>query len=291
MNLIDTAVARVREAVEKYNPIAIVALFSGGHDSGTASLIAHESGADTTLHINTGIGVEQTRDYVRDICSERKWSLKEYKAVENTKADGTPDPQIYADMVRENGFPGKPGHLIMYSSLKERQLARFERDIGATSKKPVLYVGGARTDESSRRMLNMKKSGMTYKKGRVVFCNPIHDFTKSDCHSCMEHCGLRRNVVVDLIHKSGECLCGAFAERGELAELKLWFPDTAKIIEDLEREVFDKFPWGWEDGPPEWEMDERRGQPHLFDMPLCHRCNLNYETKKNQKTETQQTIQ
>jgi len=30
---------------------------------------------------------------------------------------------------------------------------------------------------------------------------------------------LKRNEVVDLIHKSGECLCGAFAKPGELKRL------------------------------------------------------------------------
>ncbi len=68
-DLIRKAVKRTRGWIEKFNPIAVVGLLSGGHDSMTANLIAHEAGADMSLHINTGIGVEQTRDYVRDNCS------------------------------------------------------------------------------------------------------------------------------------------------------------------------------------------------------------------------------
>jgi 3'-phosphoadenosine 5'-phosphosulfate sulfotransferase (PAPS reductase)/FAD synthetase len=273
--IIDKAVARVRAAVERFNPKAIVSLFSGGHDSATATLIAHEAGADQTLHVNTGIGVEQTRDYVRDTCAERDWNLQEYRATENTHADGSPDPQIYDEIVKKYGFPGEPQHSLMYSKLKERQLRRFERDIGATTKQPVLYISGARSDESVRRMGNVKPEPQ--KKGRQVWLNAIHDFSKKDCANCMAHCGLKRNEVVDLIHKSGECLCGAFAKPGELSELEIWFPKEAKRIRDLEQEVVPKFPWNWEDSPPEWYNEKKQGQTFMFRydefQPLCHRCN------------------
>ena len=36
---------------------------------------------------------------------------------------------------------------------------------------------------------------------------------------------------------SGECLCGAYAKRGELDEIALWYPDVAARIRDLERRV------------------------------------------------------
>lgn len=276
MNLIDAAISRIRNAADRFKPKHIVALFSGGHDSATASLIAHEAGADITLHINTGIGVEQTRNYVRDISSQRDWNLMEYKAEENTKADGTPDPQIYRELVLDQGFPGPGMHRKMYNRLKERNLSRFERDMGATPKHPILYIGGMRTSESTRRMLNMKRdeeTGLTV-SGRKIFLAPIHDFRKSDCNFCMEVCGLRRNEVVDLIHKSGECLCGAFAKHGEFEELKMWFPETAKQIEDLEKEVMPRFPWRWGSKAPQWWKDERAGQMSLFDQPLCHNCNF-----------------
>lgn len=286
--MIDKAIERIRAAVDRFKPVATVALFSGGHDSATANLVAHEAGADMTLHIDTGIGVEQTRDYVREICSGRNWNLKEYKASENVNRKGVFDPQIYADMVRQYGFPGPFMHTKMYNRLKQRQLERFERDIGATPANPVLYVSGVRMDESKRRMRHItgdKEVGINRDGAHRVFCSPIYDFKKRDCLDCMSTCGLKRNEVVDLIHKSGECLCGAYAEKGELAELKVWFPETAKIIEDLEREVWHKFPWKWEDpGPPKWYQEMRRGQEMLFDMagtiddqPLCNRCNINFE--------------
>ncbi len=278
--LINKAIARVRAAVEQYKPIAVVGLFSGGHDSATANVIAHEAGADFSLHINTGIGIPQTREYVGETCSAHDWKLREYKATENTLADGTPAPQFYEDIVRANGFHGAFGHRMMYVKLKERQLRRFEREIGATTKRPVMYLSGCRSEESERRMgtTNLVPQVM----GRQVWVNHIHDFTKLDCGRCMKHCGVERNQVVDLIHKSGECLCGAFAKKGELAEVKLWFPEVAKRIEDLEREVADRWPWKWEDNcPPKWFRQEQQGQESFLDFrgmakeqPMCRKCNL-----------------
>lgn len=280
-NLIRATIKRTREWIEQFNPIAVVGLLSGGHDSMTANLIAHEAGADISLHINTGIGIEQTRDYVRENCASRKWKLAEYKATENTYADGTPKPQIYEDIVRQYGFPGPSQHAVMYSLLKERQLERFERDIGANPKRPVIYISGARADESVRRMGTVTTEPDI--QGRQIWINGIYDFTKSDCSNCISHFGVKRNEVVDLIHKSGECLCGAYADQGELEELKTWFPEVAKRITDLEREVEDKFPWRWEDvGPPKWFKQKQQGQTFMFDydklaqeQPLCRNCNLN----------------
>lgn len=273
---LNQAIGRITDARRRFNPVAVIGLFSGGHDSAAANLIAHAAGADASLHINTGIGVEQTREYVRRTCADRQWKLYEYNAVENTKKDGTPDPQIYADIVRKDGFPGPFMHRKMYNRLKQRQLERFERDIRATPKSPVIYISGIRSDESKRRKMHLasdKETGLN-RKGRQIFLAPIHDWSKRDCAECMTHFNQPRNEVVDLIHKSGECLCGAFAKPGELAELKCWFPETAKIIEDLEKEVMTKFPWGWESKPPKWWAGYLAGQQELFNQPLCTNCNL-----------------
>lgn len=276
---IEAAIQRVRAAVEQYNPIAVVGLFSGGHDSATANLIAHESGATMSLHINTGIGIQQTRDYVEETCDRRRWKYAEYKAVENVNSAGEPDAQFYEDIVRKEGFPGAFAHRMMYSRLKERPLRMFERDMGFTPKRPVIYLTGVRADESERRM---GTNAYCEKRGRAVWLNHINDFTKSDCGNCMRHLGQPRNEVVDLIHKSGECLCGAFAKPGELAELRMWFPEVAKRIDDLEKEVMQRLPWGWEDnGPPDWWKEKNQGQMFMLDydqlaqeQPLCRKCNL-----------------
>jgi hypothetical protein len=50
---------------------------------------------------------------------------------------------------------------------------------------------------------------------------------------------------------SGECLCGAFAHKDELAEVEMFFPDVAAQIRELEVEVAAAghpakiCKWGW----------------------------------------------
>jgi 3'-phosphoadenosine 5'-phosphosulfate sulfotransferase (PAPS reductase)/FAD synthetase len=268
------AVEIIEDAIEEFKPQWVFGLFSGGHDSLTACYIASLAPKfDGCIHINTGIGIPATRQFVIDTCQQHGWPLKEYKATENTKADGSPDPQNYDEVVLKHGFPGPFAHRMMYTKLKERQLLRLAREHEGR----ILFVSGVRQQESERRM---RHTQVFQKEGRRAWVAPIWDWSKSDCSNLMEQEGLKRNEIVDLIHKSGECLCGAFAKKGELEELKLW-PQTRPAydrIKALEQKVKDAgLPWGWEAaGPPEWFTEKKRGQEFMldYDSPqhLCWSC-------------------
>lgn len=203
------AIEIIDRAVEKYKPIAVYGLFSGGDDSLTSLGIAARSKAFTcAAHINTGIGIEETREFVRETCQREGWGLKEYKAAENKRADGKPDPMIYKDLVRKYGFPGPPGHSLMYNKLKERPLRMLIRDTkkGHPRRSHVILVTGCRSQESLRRMGNVTPED---KRGSSVWLNPIHDWSKQDCLDFIEWAKYPRNPVSQKIHKSGECLCVA----------------------------------------------------------------------------------
>lgn len=88
-------------------------------------------------------------------------------------------------------------------------------------------------------------------EGRRIWVAPIHDWSKLDTTNLLEFVGQRRNPVVDLIHRSGECNCGAFAKKGELQELSLWSETrpTYEWITELEREVVPVFGRGWGERP------------------------------------------
>lgn len=281
-HMVELAVGRINSAIETFKPKLVVGLNSGGHDSLSCNLVASKASRfDGCLHVNTGIGIPATRDFVRATCERQRWHLWEYKAIENTKADGTPDPMDYDAIVRQYGFPGPDAHRFMYVKLKDRCIQRFLRDVGASPKSPVLFISGARTEESQRRMGNTKTEPSNY--GRSVWLNAIHDWTKVDTNSLIDGLKVERNLVVDLIHKSGECLCGAYAKPGELEELKQWpltRPAYDRII-NLQSEVATRFPWKWEEAPPEWWNEKTDGQTFLLDydepesweQPLCHGCN------------------
>lgn len=272
------ALGRLSAAIDEWNPIAVFGLFSGGHDSFSACYVAtHHRQCREVVHINTNTGVEATRDYVLDTCWQRGWRLREFKAVENMRADGTIDPQDYRAMVLRHGFPGPAGHRYMYIRLKERALKMLARHAGADCrgkiKRRIMLVSGCRSEESDRRMGTVNEVQL---HGREVWVAPIHDWSKLDTSHLLELADQPRNPVVDLIHKSGECLCGAFAKPGELEELGLW-PITRPAydrIKALEIEVRAAgHNWGWGERPP------KKGKIVIHEPPgpLCWSCGKQQE--------------
>lgn len=257
------ATAVIDSAVATHNASRVFAMFSGGHDSLTATHIAAQHPKFVAaVHINTGIGIEQTRQFVRDTCEENGWPLLEYRA--------TDQGQDYDEIVREHGFPGSNeiGHRAMYSRLKERPLRQLFRDYRGHPRERLVLVSGCRQQESTRRMGNVSA---IQQDGRKVWAAPIWTWSKSDCNDYIAAQGLKRNEVVDLLHMSGECLCGAFATPDELDEIALWFPEEADRIRLLEAEVMAAgFPWRWCESPPQWWREQKRGQAFFWDMaPSC----------------------
>lgn len=231
---IQVALEKIDKAVREHKPVAVFGMFSGGHDSFSASYVASLHPSLTGMvHINTGIGVEATRSYVRQTCKDRGWNLIEHFAAQNLNAKGKLDPQLYDEFVLKYGFPGPHGHGMMYARLKERALHSLARTSGAScrgkTKRRIMLISGCRSIESTRRMGNVEEVQVD---GRRIWTAPIHDWTKYDTSLCLEYANQPRNEVVDLIHKSGECLCGAFAKPGELEELKLW-PQTREAYDRI----------------------------------------------------------
>ena len=198
------------------------ALFSGGHDSLVSAHKAMENGeANTVLHIDTGIGVKQTREFVKETCEKHGWDLE----IVSSDHD-------YEEIVKEHGFPGPGVHIWMYVRLKERALEKVAKKCDG---KP-LFITGQRRYESEQRFKNMGEERV--EKDRWVWWTNIHDYTKEDVESYIDKHGLNRSPVKQLYHHSGECLCGAFGNRAEeLTLLEAHFPETADRIKRLEKEV------------------------------------------------------
>ncbi len=271
---------RLDRAIRQCNPSHVFSLFSGGHDSLAATYIASRHPRfSAAVHINTGIGIPQTRKFVRKTCQEQNWKLLEYKAIENLNAKGKPDPQVYEKILLRYGFPGPTrfGHNLMYNRLKERQIRQLIRDHKLHRNDKVLLVSGCRSQESQRRMGHVKEIQFD---GSRVWSAIIHDWSKQDVERFITRIGLTPNPVVKLLCKSGECLCGAFARKGELTEIGLFYPAVAQEICDLERRVKKKFPWGWEERPPAWWVARRKTKQDKIlkqPMPLCMSCEKGHE--------------
>lgn len=242
----------------------VVILFSGGNDSTTLAHIFKDR-AHYAAHANTGIGVEATRQFVRDTC--KSWDLP---LIEKTCNEG----ETYRDLVLgkivarsgpnkgkvvfSGGFPGPALHWLAYQRLKERALEKVRRELVSNPRKQrVVFVAGRRMNESSRRKSRYANSPPMERKGSTVWVSPLVNWTAEDLNSYrLMHPDMPHNEVTDFLHMSGECLCGAFAHKDELDELGMWFPEVVEEIRSLEREVTalgtipeQRCKWGWASGP------------------------------------------
>lgn len=277
----------MRQALDQYRPIAILAAYSGGNDSIVSTHFACKQFSAAVVHCNTNIGITRTRKHVRDTSNKFGWQLKEQYAQPEGKpglVDETSlpighwtDGTAYEEFVLNYGFPGPAQHGRMYQRLKERPLAKLvaELKLGHSNRANVLIVSGIRHDESAIRAGYRKA---IQKDGGKIWVNPFYFQTAIDFEFYRQEFGLPRNPVSDRIGISGECLCGAFAKDGEKEKVRSVEPEIAKYLDLLEERVLaNGFPWSWGKSPPQWWLDERKGQGMLFEMgpefqPMCVGC-------------------
>lgn len=262
--LTDEARAIVAEAIQHHvyadgrRVAATCVLYSGGNDS---TVLAHlfRDTADYAVHINTGIGIEATREFVRETCAA--WGLPLIE-------EHPPPGSTYDELVITHGFPGPAHHWKMYQRLKERGLRKVrKRLVRHPFRERVVFLAGRRRDESDRRR-SVPEDG---RDRSIVWASPLVNWTALDLNTYrMVHPDTPRNEVSALLHMSGECLCGAFARRDELDEIGAWYPETRVRIEALEARVRDaghpaeRCRWGW--GAYRTDIARSRSGP------LCSSC-------------------
>lgn len=252
--------ALIAEARDRYEAKTVLAMYSGGNDS-TTMLHLVRPHVDAACHINTGIGIEATREFVRETCSA--WGLP---LIEERTAES------YEDLVLRYGFPGPSMHRVMYSRLKERPLRQVVKRLkGGDKKARVLLLSGIRRWESARRFYAGYEP-INEGESRTVWVNPLWDWNAELMMEYRRVFEVPRNPVSDLCHQSYECLCGAFAHPGELDEIALWFPEAAERIRALEHRAEEAgVHCRWETAPPPAQID---GQLDAFPEvgPLCSQC-------------------
>jgi 3'-phosphoadenosine 5'-phosphosulfate sulfotransferase (PAPS reductase)/FAD synthetase len=204
------------------NTVAKFALFSGGNDSLVNFYITKDY-IDHVIHINTGIGIEETRDFVRNVCKMHGKNLIERKP---------PDDCSYEKLILQYGFPSANLHYLMYNRLKERALRTVRNDFVKRKRKDVIqYFTGVRYAESTRRN---KTTDDIMKDGSVVWVAPIAHWSNKNVSEYRKKFNLPINDVTVNLHMSGECLCGSFAKKNELEQIRFFYPKTAEYIESLQ---------------------------------------------------------
>lgn len=245
----------IDEAVKSYGPAHLFAGFSGGKDSiVVADILSEHSQFSGCFHANTGIGIEETREFVRKVCRDRGWPLVEIRAKEDCGQD-------YEQLVCQHGFPGPAHHYKMYQRLKERPLRALKKRY--PRKERILLATGIRRAESRRRM--GKQDAIT-KENRVIWVNPIISWSGPDRDQYIYSRKLPVSRASRLLCMSGECLCGAFARPNEKEEIRLWFPRTAEYLDSLEEKVRAAgWDWPWGTRPTKATDVKPTG-------PFCYSC-------------------
>jgi 3'-phosphoadenosine 5'-phosphosulfate sulfotransferase (PAPS reductase)/FAD synthetase len=225
-------------ACAERQPEVITAAFSGGDDSlatlHIAARFAREHGYRfEVLHLDTGIGIPDTQEYVVRHCQEHGFPLYIYRAAENTYEDGTPNPKIYEALVLGiwRGFVSGQGHGIVYTDLKQYSFQRYKREQWGGLH--VLLATGMRRAESRKR----KNRPEYERRGTMTWANPVIHWTHADLLSYFEQHGIERNPVSVLLGHSGECECGAGnGGAARLEQIRHHYPDFAARIDALAAE-------------------------------------------------------
>jgi 3'-phosphoadenosine 5'-phosphosulfate sulfotransferase (PAPS reductase)/FAD synthetase len=202
------------DAIVEHNPGKVFALFSGGNDSSVLTSWARITigqKLDAAVYIDTGTALPGVRDFVEAFCANRYLPLVVLEAGD-----------AYQRMVKRWGVPGPGAHRYPYVWLKERQLDRLIREHKQHHRDRIMLLTGVRRAESIRRMGTVES---VKRDGCTVWVAPLLDWTHHDMRAYREHHQLEQSNVAALIHRSGECNCGAFADDGEREMLRSLYPD------------------------------------------------------------------
>jgi 3'-phosphoadenosine 5'-phosphosulfate sulfotransferase (PAPS reductase)/FAD synthetase len=257
----------VVDAIVEHDPSKVFVLLSGGNDSTVLTSWARVQFGhkiDAAVFIDTGTSIEpdsndpsdttpSVRAFVEAFCANRYLPLIVLEAGD-----------AYQRMVREHGVPGPGAHRYPYVNLKERQLDRLIAEHKTRWNDRILLLTGARRSESQRRMgqaVAIKRDGCT------VWANPLIDWTDDDMRAYRAEHRLEESPVAALLHRSGECNCGAFAQTGEREMLRSLFPEWfERVIVAAENTAKAHGKWAsWGERPPHARVREDLG-------PLCSGC-------------------
>lgn len=270
-NILHSSQEIFADAVVKHPPHAVVLALSGGTDSLTALAVALKLNIkiDYILHCNTRTGIKQTTEYVRNLANDL--------SIPYIEADSG---DAYEEYVRRKGFFGRgnTAHNYAYHVLKATAFRKAVSKVIRKRKRGrnVLLLNGARLEESDNRRENMGDSPLRVDPGAKsnIWVNILQEWTKRDCMKILMESFLKRNPVADILHRSGECMCGTTQSDEAREEAAFWFPEWGAWINNLEADVTKEFPWKWGQQPADYERKIMKGQMPLFSdfNPMCHTC-------------------
>jgi len=272
--MLDQKIENSKEIIDKaildFNPKAVVMMISGGDDSLTAYHVSKLLGINFSMviHGHTGTGIRETLDFVNLTMSTQREKLIISSA-----------GSAYADYVMKKGFFGKglKAHSYAFHLLK---MSGFRKTVAKDLRKgkhnfSVLYINGARRDESLNRSKNMiSPYKIDPNCSNNIWVNILHNWSKHDCIDFLDGSGIKRNPVAINLCRSGECMCGTTQSVGDRTEASFFYPVWGQWLDHLEKQVIKKFPWKWGHPISNSYLMEAKGQLPIFSefAPMCSSC-------------------
>ena len=247
-------------------PYEDIALFSGGNDSLVSTHYCMENDlCDVVLHLDTGTGIDENLEFVRETCEQFGWPLEVRETTTSLK-----------EFALEYGFPKASSHSWAYRYFKEHTIDQFTTELACDH--PRFYTG-VWQGESDRRMRTVEAKEQESYHGRWTWIAPCLDWTESDFLEYREEHDLPKNPVAENVCRSGECYCGAYANRvEELSVLQAEYPDHAEWLLEVEEEVQEEigteedYCWWGASGMPADELQELMEDAENSPLMLCVDC-------------------
>jgi len=234
------------------------ALLSGGKDSTlTALKMSDENRLEGVIYIDTGIGLNETKEYVEDLSYRFDWPLRIFNGYTS-----------YDAYVLKHGFPTPAGHSQIMHILKldsvRRFISRYKKEEGKT---PLLF-SGVRSSESDRRSKWARR--FQFYQGAYWDC-PIFHYGDEQVWELHYKSKIPINSAYGTIGKSGDCLCGAFGNLTEKKIIEKFYPYLSDHINYLEENTkSEKYNiWGNTDKPI--CSLRAKNNPELL---LCSECSI-----------------
>lgn len=158
------------------------------------------------------------------------------------------------------------------SSIRNRQRNR-----------PIVIISGARKYESKVRWGTSENITVI---GNNIWVNICNQWTDDELAAFAIDFNLSklRGPISNNMGISGDCFCGAYANKGDLIELKYESPTTYEKITNIQNWIFNNtnMRWTWEEGPQKRYIMEKHGQLNMFtpNMLFCSTCMNNHDHVK-----------
>ena len=237
----------LQEAIDDYNVDSFYVAYSGGKDSGIVlDYVAKNfpkqfKGA---MFCNTGIGVKECINFVREQCKKNNYPLFEVKTEDvlrkkdNKYGRKKGEAFSFEDLVLQFGFPKQSMHDKIMGILKHQPMREFINKRMEAGEKCGI-ISGVRKKESKRRTMKSKKYIFKHERG-AFFISPLFFKSNSWVSEYYIKNDIKRSPVYQTLHISGDCLCGCFAQKEELKLLEMFHPETFNEIKRIEKELMEK---------------------------------------------------